>query len=302
MWKTMWKPGLYFLAAVSLLIAACNAVAYFPEVDLSGMQGTALPEDQVTRIALPEQWTATPSPSPEPTRTASPTPTPPGPTPGIPVPLDAASTPYALEALGPDFSLADAAITTADLPPGFVSFTMQDLFGDFFTAMLGEGSEFAELMPDDEPPIDFYSEILTSMNFTMLTHELNGTSITSAAYLFNTEAEQEQFDMDLQQELEEPPEGFPELEEGTEFIFGLMDGFTPVGDISQAVEMLATGPDETGTEATVSYRMVNFRRGPVGASLIVMGVEGSEELDFQTLADTLDSRIEAALNAAGFNR
>ncbi len=302
MLKTMCKPGLCFLAAVNLLIVACNAFTYFPEASFSDMQGTVLPDDQVTRITLPEQWTATPSPSPAPTRTASPTPTPPAPTPALPIPLDAASTPYALETLGPDFSLADASITTADLPPGFISFSMHELFGEFFTAMLGEDSEFAELIPDDEPPVDFYSEILTSMNFTMLSHEVNGTSITSVAYLFNTEEEQDQFDVDLQQELDEPPEGFVEPEEEMDIEFSLMEGFFPVGDISQAVEMIATGPDETGTEITAIYRMVNFRRGPVGASLIVMSMEDSGELAFQALADALDARIVAALDAAGYIR
>lgn len=300
MGKNLFK-SIGVLLAISLFILACNLTTFAP-VGEGFNPGSSVSKEQVTPIELPEQWTATPTSTAAPTATDAPMPTATEDA-GFSYSGDEAVTPYALEELGSGFTLRDVAIKTSDLPAGFISFAMQDLLGDMMEGMI-EGME--DMFPGDmemegedfagEGEESFELDLYTAMNFTMLVNEDTGTSITSTAFLFDTEADQQQFDSDLAQPLDEPPEGFPEPEEGAEFEFGLIDGFEPVGDVSQAVEMRMSVEDESGQQSVV-YSVVNFRRGPVGASLMLMAVEGAEAIDIQQLAVLLDERAAAALEA-----
>ncbi|MBN1266310.1 MAG: hypothetical protein JXA25_12510 [Anaerolineales bacterium] len=288
---------LMVLVGPLVLMIACNAVGYLSEEFSSLEQGIPVEDAELTPIELPDRWTVTPTLSPMPTRMKTDTPTP---TPTYS--LESVSTPYALNELGPEFTLSEASITTADLPAGFISISMQDLFGEMITGFFGEGSEFAELMPEDEQLEDTEMDLSNVMNFTMLLSETTGTTITSAVYLFNTEAEQQQFDQELQQDPEALAEQAAAAENPQMYDFEVLTGFENIGELSQAVEMSMVVTDEAGVEQVMSSGVVNFRRGPVGVMLMVMQLEGVEQVNMKNLAVVLDQRIGAALDSVSYNQ
>jgi hypothetical protein len=286
-----------FLIVPLILTIACSAVNYLSD-DLSPLdRGVEVDDAQLTPIELPARWTITPTLSPMPTsmRTATPTPTP-------TYSLEAVSTPYALETLGPDFTLVDASIKPSDLPAGFTSLSMEELMEEMFSGFFGEGSDMEALMPEDMQMDEMEMDFSNSMNFTMLLNEAQGTTITSAAFLFSTEAEQNEFDQELEQELDEFPEDVFPPDSAEVLTISVFADYGEVGDVSQAVQFNLVAPDENGVEQEVSIGMVNFRRGPVGAMLMVMQMEAGTQIDMKNLAALLDQRITAALDDVSYPR
>jgi len=284
-----------FLSVPLILTIACSAVNYLSD-DFSPLeQGIEVDDAQLTPIELPARWTATPTLSPMPTRmkTATPTPT-------STHSLEVVNTPYALETLGPDFTLAEAFIEPSDLPAGFTSLSMQELMEEVFSDFFGDGSDLEALMPEDVHMDEMEMDFSNSMNFTMLLNEAQGTTITSAAFLFSTEAEQFQFDQELEQELDELPEDAFPPDSAEVLTISVLADYDEIGEVSQALQFTLVAPDENGVEQEASIGMVNFRRGPVGAMLMVMQMEEGAQIDMKNLAALLDQRISAALDNVSY--
>lgn len=250
------------------LSVGCAPSTPKPAVEpLSNLTEPARSRASPTSISLPPTWTPTPTLPPTPTATITLTPTP-KPT-NTPRPTrEATETRIVDESLR--VSLAAATLKLSDLPSGYTELPMDEYMKDMMMVQ----------------QVDF--EIAT---FAAFMDEQSETAVMSMTFVFADEDSLKEFDeslVDVPDELKEFGDGagFPS-DLGIEFEIEILEDFQGVGNASVALQMTMSFAEEK-----IYYEIAMFRRGPIGASVFVLGTDVlPESPDLQTLAALLDQRI-----------
>lgn len=268
------RPKMASLFIVLAVTSACAA----PGDQIAQPIQTEVTETADGGVSLPPTWTPTitltDSPTPSATLTSTITPirsiTPTRTITAIPsiTPTwDLTANPIPTESLKQRLSSATLRLT--DLPQGY----SEDPYGDSYLDM--------SLYED---------QTLEVLAVSAFTNEPAGIVVMSMTYAFASQADIDDFDQSLNEMIEMIEEDYLETEADPTTIVELMEDIQPIGNNSIAIHMEMEAGGESFT-----YEILMFRRSFVGAMVMMMDMQGDEELpSLEKLGIILDVRIVEA--------
>lgn len=267
----MMKRKVFLVVVILLAGGACTSPSPTASSQTSeqGAEPSEPPASPASVNTLPPAWTPTFTQPPTITPTITLTPT------QSPTRTPRPTRPPADEIVREDgarVSLASATIHLSDLPAGYNQLPLEDYIENAFM---------------------FQDEDLQIATFAVFADEAEENIAMSMTFVFPNEEDLREFDDSLSDIPEEMAtnEEFNDLPEemGIDMSFEIMEDFQKIGNNSIAFRMSLTMDTES-----ILYEIVMFRRGPVGASVFVIGVgDFPAQPRLADLATLLDQRILA---------